>query len=152
MAAALLCDLCGSEPGKYMVGDMDTGEQKSMGLQCFALVGFQVTMNSGDEYVDGILKPLGYAPTKALRDARKADQLPEFPANEPILSIVEDQPRPPGDESTSDQADESPDPLVDKAPDDGYTDAQFSTVTEANEAAQVGMHAADEDDADAPPY
>lgn len=149
---AILCDICDSEPGRLMVGDQETGDQTSWGLACMPLLGLSLVKAMPDEMLDATLKELGYAPTKATRDARKAAQLPEYPISESVLDVVESGPRTEGDESTSNQGDQSPDPLVDKGTvDDGDDPVSPATKAFFDQARNADKSPGDDDD-DLPPY
>lgn len=111
MASA--CDICGNEPGRWLMHDTDTGDVRGLGADCLPMIGIGLLMQQDPALIDGTLKEFGYQPTKALKDARKAAELPEVdPAR--IIARVEIPVDPPTDpESTSQQDDEPTQPPTD---------------------------------------
>lgn len=91
------CDMCEGEQATWSLGDMlNPQDTKWVGPACLPLLGGMLISQLEPDVLDGVLKTMGYQPTKALRDQRKADEVPEFPVSESIADIVESGPRPPG--------------------------------------------------------
>jgi hypothetical protein len=89
------CDLCSEEQAVLSMNNMLDGSVQFVGVACLPLVGASLILGLDGPVLDAVLKSVGYQPTKATRDARKALEAPEFDVNEPVLTIIEDQPRPP---------------------------------------------------------
>lgn len=107
------CDICQDEPATWLMHNTDTGQVQGLGVDCFVLLGLGMAAQKDPDELDGTLKSLGYAPTKATRDARKAAVMPDVDPERTIAEIVETGPRDDDPESTSEQADESTDPQAD---------------------------------------
>lgn len=110
------CDGCHDEVDLFAVSNRDTGQAQFLGPLCLALFGATMLIGASTDVADAAFKELGYQPTAATKKARKDAEVPEYDAKRPILDVVEDRPRPPGDESTEIQDDQSADQFVDTVP------------------------------------
>lgn len=118
------CDLCADEVAVTSVSDMTSGDVKFIGPACLPLMGLSFIAPLEPAVLDAVLKQLGYQPTKATRDARKADEAPEYDASRTIGEVVESEPRPPDTEPDGGLVDMETDRHVDKStietdPDEG---------------------------------
>lgn len=87
------CDICGEEPATWLMHNQDNGMVQGLGPNCFIMLGVGMLGVQSSEELDGTMKALGYAPTKATRDARKAAEAPEIDPGRVIAEIVESEPR-----------------------------------------------------------
>lgn len=92
--AAYACDFCGQEQATTSVADMvDPQNTKFVGPECLPIMGMTFVIAMEADELDAALKVIGYQPTKATRDARKALELPEVDGNRTIVEVVESAPR-----------------------------------------------------------
>lgn len=111
--ATYICDMCGDEPGLYMVGNQETGQQSSLGGACFGLVGLTTFLAGDAAFVDAVLLEKGYVPNAAEKRRRKEAEDANPDPNRTIATITEDQPRPPEDKPTEGEDDQPVSGLVD---------------------------------------
>lgn len=104
------------------MSDMDTGAVTFVGPACMPLIGTTLIQGLDPETLDGVLKAIGYQPTKATKDARKAEAEAEFDPTRTIAAVVESAPRIDTGESVQRQDDSQIDPQSD-----------LSTITDTDE-------------------
>lgn len=104
------CDICGEEPATWLMHNQDNGMVQGLGPNCFIMLGVGMLGVQSSEELDGTMKALGYAPTKATRDARKAAEAPEIDPGRVIAEIVESEPRPPDEVGEDDPGAGEPGP------------------------------------------
>lgn len=122
--ASYTCDYCQVEPAEVTVSQHSDGSTQFIGPSCLPLLGFALIGNLDPDLLDAGLKPLGYQPTKALRDQRKALVAPEVDPGRTIAEIVETGPRPEGDG----QADDADTPPADEPAGSGATPDDVSLI------------------------
>lgn len=152
MAYNLQCDICNEEPGTFMVTNTDTGQTNTMGFGCFGLIGLTQFLTGDQTYVDGVLAPKGYAPTAAEKKRRKEEEASNPDPNRTIATITEDQPRPPGSDSTVDQVDSPVSAQVDNDAGDPVTDDPPGESAGGHPAVDGPDAAGDDTGEDAPPF
>jgi hypothetical protein len=87
------CDLCQEEQAVMGMHNQIDGSVQFVGPNCLPLVGLALVQALPTEVLDGALKQIGYQPSKALRDERKAAEVPEYDAGRTIGEVVESAPR-----------------------------------------------------------
>lgn len=100
------CDFCKTETATVTFNDLiDPQNTKFVGPECLPILGLMLVAPMEPVELDGALKAIGYQPTKALREARKAEELPEVDLNRTIGEVVESGPREDDGESVEPQGD-----------------------------------------------
>lgn len=146
------CDLCQEEVARLSVSDMETGSVLFVGMGCAPMFGLTLTQGLEGEVLDAALKTIGYQPSKALRDARKAEEVPEYDPNRSIAAVVESAPRIDTGESVSPDSDESTDQPSDLSTDQpAYFDGEV-IVGEATDGRPITQPRADDGADEDPPY
>lgn len=98
---------CDGECGNVAVMSMTNFATQDTGFYCgicFGIIGATVLQEADPDRLKAMV-PEPEPPAKPARGRKpKADAEPEYPLNEPVAVIVEDRPRPPGDEPPGDPA------------------------------------------------
>lgn len=143
------CDFCGREQATTSVNDMvDPQNTKFVGPECLPIMGMTFVIAMEPVELDAALKVIGYAPTKATKEARKASELPEVDGNRTIAEVVESAPReddPPDPPTRIDSATSQQNDLSTIGA-DGEEVESVLAVGEAYDAATAEQRADDPDD------